>query len=202
MKNNLKKNRGFTLIELMVVIAIISLVSSIILASIKQVREKAMINKTVAEMRSLQQAVELYRNQFGSYPGVDYDGVSDSQDMDGMVPFNTYGGTLESLFTSTLVNNKFISKIPHSPLYPNNLCNTGDWELCANSGYIIGYYRMVPDVTFYNLKCGSQKINNYVIYFMANSKKVNLPTLKYDPVNGAFAPFDVMYDVPTYCIGM
>ena len=63
------KSKGFTLIELMVVIAIISLLSAIVLASVRSIREKAVLNKTVAEMRSLQQALELYKNQMGVYPG-------------------------------------------------------------------------------------------------------------------------------------
>lgn len=60
--------RGFTLIELLVVISIIGLLSSIILASLNTARAKGRDAARISDMRQLRIALELYRNDNGSYP--------------------------------------------------------------------------------------------------------------------------------------
>ena len=64
-KNN---SRGFTLIELLVVIAIIGILSSVVLASLNGARVKARDAKRMAEMKSLQTALELYYSTTNAYP--------------------------------------------------------------------------------------------------------------------------------------
>lgn len=46
----IKKKKGFTLIEILIVLAIISILSGAVLASISGQREKAQVNKALAEM--------------------------------------------------------------------------------------------------------------------------------------------------------
>ena len=176
------KSKGFTLIELMVVISIIALLSSIVLASVGAAREKAMLTKTVGEMKSLQNAVELYKNQFGKYPGeserLNYD---DDPTCNYFCAFFS-SGNMDTFFTSELVNRKFISKVPHAPNYPNN-CNNAD---CSTKGYILGYSIIDYDTDILHkdnisstdyFMCGSEKVKNYFIYFWANNKKLNLPVV-------------------------
>lgn len=65
-----KNRHGFTLIELLVVVAIISLLSSVIFASLNSARAKAKDTRKIADLKSLQTALELYYNDNGKYPGV------------------------------------------------------------------------------------------------------------------------------------
>jgi len=65
MKNKL---RGFTLIELLVVIAIIAILASIIMASLNQARTKSRDARRIADVKSLQTAIQLYNNDSGAYP--------------------------------------------------------------------------------------------------------------------------------------
>lgn len=63
-----KKDSGFTLIELLVVIAIIALLSTIVLSSLSDARAKARNASRVTLVRQYMNALELYRNDNGSYP--------------------------------------------------------------------------------------------------------------------------------------
>lgn len=60
--------RGFTLIELMVVIAIIGVLATTVLAAVQDTRVKARDARNLQEARQLAIAIELYRNQNGGYP--------------------------------------------------------------------------------------------------------------------------------------
>ena len=59
---------GFTLIELLVVISIIGLLSSIVLASLNTAREKARDAARESDIKSIENALELYRNDHSAYP--------------------------------------------------------------------------------------------------------------------------------------
>ena len=63
-----KKNRGFTLIELMVVIAIIGILASIITASLSAAGAKGRDARRISDIRTIQLALEEYYNDNGSYP--------------------------------------------------------------------------------------------------------------------------------------
>lgn len=68
MKFYLNRKSGFTLIELLVVISIISLLSSIVLASLSQARAKARNSALTEEVRQFQNALEIYKSETGFYP--------------------------------------------------------------------------------------------------------------------------------------
>jgi general secretion pathway protein G len=70
MKNSsrLRDARGFSLLEVMVVIAIIALLSSVLLAAWNSAKEKAQDARRITELKQLKIAVELYRTDHGHYP--------------------------------------------------------------------------------------------------------------------------------------
>ncbi len=63
-----RNRRGFTLIELMVVISIISLLSSIVLASVKTVRMKARDARRKEDLHNIYTALHLYYDEKGYLP--------------------------------------------------------------------------------------------------------------------------------------
>ncbi len=73
-----KSEAGFTLMELIVVIAIIGLLASVGTASLSQSREKAKVAKVQSEYGAISQAIEMYRQDNKSLPpsGVDGEGIS------------------------------------------------------------------------------------------------------------------------------
>lgn len=60
--------RGFTLVELMVAIAIIGILSSILYANFSDARAQARDKQRMVSLKEVQLALELYKAQNGSYP--------------------------------------------------------------------------------------------------------------------------------------
>ncbi|MBU2101682.1 type II secretion system GspH family protein [Patescibacteria group bacterium] len=65
----MRDNRGFTLIEMLIVIAIISVLSGIVLVGVSGFQAGARDTQRAASLRFAQNLVELYYSQCGRYPG-------------------------------------------------------------------------------------------------------------------------------------
>lgn len=70
MKNQLRA-RGFTLIEIMVVIVILGILATLIMPRIMSRPEEARIVKAKQDIRAIESALELYRLDSGFYPTTD-----------------------------------------------------------------------------------------------------------------------------------
>jgi general secretion pathway protein G len=66
-----QRERGFTLIELMVVIVIIGLLATVVVVNVLPSQDRAMTEKARADVALLEQALEMYRLDQLSYPSVD-----------------------------------------------------------------------------------------------------------------------------------
>lgn len=64
----MKDNKGFTLIEVMAVIAIIGSLSSIALASLNNARAKARDSQRISNIGEIKKALDLYHFDYGVYP--------------------------------------------------------------------------------------------------------------------------------------
>lgn len=60
--------KGFTLVEMLIVIAIIAILASVALVSVAGVRKSARDTKRVSDISKLQQQLEVYYSQNGAYP--------------------------------------------------------------------------------------------------------------------------------------
>lgn len=69
MKNLLKIKKGFTLVELLIVVAIIGVLATLLMANFIGVRQRARDAQRKADLRQLQSALEFYRSDLASYPG-------------------------------------------------------------------------------------------------------------------------------------
>lgn len=63
----MKKN-GFTLIELMVVVGIVILISSLVVVNVNQARKKARDARRIADLATVSSALQTYYADFHSYP--------------------------------------------------------------------------------------------------------------------------------------
>ncbi|NCD32744.1 MAG: prepilin-type N-terminal cleavage/methylation domain-containing protein [Spartobacteria bacterium] len=65
MKKTLKKTQGFTLVEIMIVVAIIGLLAAIGIPSFIKAREKSLANTKAANIKQIEGAIEQYAFENG-----------------------------------------------------------------------------------------------------------------------------------------
>ncbi|MBU2051903.1 type II secretion system GspH family protein [Patescibacteria group bacterium] len=64
----MRKNKGFTLIELIVVISIIGVLASLIINNLNEARSRSRDAKRKQELSGLKTALRLYYNDYQTYP--------------------------------------------------------------------------------------------------------------------------------------
>jgi type II secretion system protein G len=64
----MKINKGFTIIELIVVIAIIAVLAGIVLTNVSQYIEKSKVTRANTDVADIEKALELFYVQYGDYP--------------------------------------------------------------------------------------------------------------------------------------
>jgi prepilin-type N-terminal cleavage/methylation domain-containing protein len=119
--SGIHRSRGFTLVELLVVIGIIALLISILLPSLNRARESAKRTQCLSNLRSMGQMINMYANQ-----------------SKGRIPIGFSGGATNKTFQ----NNYFLARKSSQPslglpvryvalglLYPANLISEGEGKV-------------------------------------------------------------------------
>lgn len=111
------KQSGFTLVEIMVVIAIIGMLTNLILTGLGVARSKGRDAKRKADLKQMQTALDLYYNTYNAYPSTG--GSTVFYGLSASVAGNCAGGTCTSSGASGWIPNlapEFISQLPNDPL--------------------------------------------------------------------------------------
>ncbi|MDD5121738.1 MAG: type II secretion system protein, partial [Patescibacteria group bacterium] len=157
--------RSFTLVELLIVVAIIGLLTTIAIFAVTPALAKARDAKRAQALKSLSTALELYLADSGSYPnGAIGPSSSDS----------SYGFCLEQSTQFATLMNSYMAQIPSDPLfqditYPAHCY----WYRTANSGsqYHISTY-VESNAYAPATNDGGQETTSYEVYGGNNANQL------------------------------
>jgi general secretion pathway protein G len=110
------KHKGFTLIELLVVIAIIGLLSTLAVVALNNARAKGRDAKRVADVKSIQTALELYFADKNTYPVVATGSLTLGET--GALTLSQTNG-----FDDTIAGTTYMGKVPDNPTPPGSCDN-------------------------------------------------------------------------------
>jgi len=110
MKTILNKTRGFTLVELLVAIAIIAILTGIIVTNLTSSRSKARDVKRISDLGQIQLALELYFDRCKQYPASASGALPDTYSV--TVPLST---SLSNGCATGISLGSFIANIPNTP---------------------------------------------------------------------------------------
>ncbi len=111
---------GFTVVELLVVLAIIGLLASIILTQLQSSRARARDAEREQEIKTIQNGLAIYAVNRGLYPV--YDGALTGSD----------------LVSTTLINENAVPQMPRDPINSGNYVYR--YASVDGSTYVLSYY--------------------------------------------------------------
>jgi general secretion pathway protein G len=130
MKNIYTNIRGFTLVEILVVLAIISILASVVMASVSDARENARDKKRIADLGQIQLALKLYQVENGHYP-------KQSEGFSGSASFGKICAGCTGPINDTL--RRYLGSVPIDPLDRNDFYYwyDGDQNCGGNPGQVV-----------------------------------------------------------------
>ena len=135
-----RSRHGFTLVELLVVIAIIAILIALLLPAVNAAREAARRSQCMSNTRQLALACANHESNFGNYPP----GVPVCSDN----PLNTLGTQLGNVCTGPTWSGAILPYIEEQALYENVLeCMRQEWSMCddcEHTQYGGGVGRITP----------------------------------------------------------
>lgn len=114
-----KNKKGFTLVELMIVITVIAILATIAVVSFTRVQKQARDTKRKAEIKSLQTALQAYFTEKNTYP-VKTSATSASAGLTGLTP--SYISSLPAAPQGTTGTNTAYMYVSDSDGYKYALC--------------------------------------------------------------------------------
>ena len=147
----IKTTRAFTLIELMVVISIISMLASVVLASLKPIRAQAQDAKRKEEIHSVDLAIQAYISDKGYPPDLGSCAAQVSVPTSlpsGCIAVSTQGlDGFPANQTPTTPWGKLAKQLsPYIPVIPSDSCTSG---CLAPDGTPLGYTYVAPAAVQY-----------------------------------------------------
>lgn len=98
-----KNKKGFTILELLVSIAIISVLAAVVLATVTGIKARSRDGKRMSDTREIVKALNLYSNNHSKFP----------------IVLSEMTITSDDAFSLELEGDLVITNMPRDPLYPS-----------------------------------------------------------------------------------
>ena len=151
-----KKNKGFTLLEIIIVVAIIAVLAVILLPRLARVRQPANDARRIQDLRAIQGFLELYYQTNRNYP----------MSVNGNIGYGSTGNLVNcgaGTLCETLITNQITNMVPNDPVtgqtYQYGTDTNGQSYVLAatlqspNSGSLAD--DIDGNLTAYSIDCGS-----------------------------------------------
>jgi prepilin-type N-terminal cleavage/methylation domain-containing protein len=122
-----RNNRGFTLVEILIVVIILGILATIIIGLFSNATKDASTGALRDNLRSVRSALQIYMAQHGSYPATN---TFEQQ----MTQFSDSTGATSATRTATHVHGPYILALPTLPVGTEK-GNTGVTTMTYTAGY-------------------------------------------------------------------
>lgn len=167
--------KAFTLIELLIVVAIIGILSTIALVNYQHAQARGKVARVHSDMRTISGALEAFRLDRGKYPAAAH---GDYQIPDPLIPLSSPVPYITSIPRDPFGRARFNfapSIVMHGYNYKDKK-TTSEGMPGETYGHI---WKAFPNKEYFIHPCGPNKIWNV------------LPYIEYDPTNGTVSTGDI-----------
>lgn len=137
MMMNASKKKGFTMIELLVSLAIIAMLFTTVVVLFNELKEKSRDTRRISDVREINKALALYANTNGKFP----------------ISFLQIVITGEDIISETLETAGVITEMPSDPIHP---VNTYTYQTDSEGNtFIISFCLETNTIPNYSQGCGN-----------------------------------------------
>jgi len=125
----MRAKRGFTLVEILIVVVILGILAAIVVPQFTQASTEAKMNSVCSNLQSLRSQIELYKvqhNDTAPLQGTFIEQMTETSDIDGA----TSGSKLRD---ATHIYGPYLERIPENPF--NNMSTVVDWTAAGGWQY-------------------------------------------------------------------
>lgn len=132
--SRLRSQKGFTLLELLIVISIIGILATLVVVNLGGARGSARDAQRISDLKTIQTALEAYFNDYGCYPANNSGGADCANSNNWVGPVESTSAEWSSLF-ETLVP-RYLAQVPEDPINSQDFYYSyGNVGVVSNIGY-------------------------------------------------------------------